>query len=118
MPALQQIYSSLTNLSFIRPSLDSLIEDIKNLKPYYYSDNKYVLSLNKKITLKNINFSYSNDTRKILSDININIPVKTTVGLIGATGSGKTTTVDIILGLLEAQSGTLEVDGTIITKKT
>ena len=117
MPALQQIYSSLTNLSFIRPSLDSLIEDIKNLKPYYYSDNKYVLSLNKKITLKNINFSYSNDTRKILSDININIPVKTTVGLIGATGSGKTTTVDIILGLLEAQSGTLEVDGTIITKK-
>ena len=38
------------------------------------------------------------------------------MGLIGATGSGKTTTVDIILGLLEAQSGTLEVDGTIITK--
>ena len=117
MPALQQIYSSLTNLSFIRPSLDSLIEDIKNLKPHYHNDNKYALSLNKKISLKNINFSYSNDTRKILSDININIPVKTTVGLIGATGSGKTTTVDIILGLLEAQSGTLEVDGTIITKK-
>ncbi len=117
MPALQQIYSSLTNLNFIGPSLDSLIEEIKNLKPYYYSHNKHALLLNKKISLKNINFSYSDDTRKILSDININIPVKTTVGLIGATGSGKTTTVDIILGLLEAQTGTLEVDDTIITKK-
>ncbi len=117
MPALQQIYSSFTKLSFIGPSLDSLSEDIKNLKPYYYIHNEYALSLNKKISLKNINFSYSDDTRKILSDININIPVKTTVGLIGATGSGKTTTVDIILGLLEAQSGTLKVDDTIITKK-
>ena len=44
------------------------------------------------------------------------IPAKTTVGLIGATGSGKTT-IDIILGLLEAQSGTIEVDDTVITKQ-
>ena len=43
--------------------------------------------------------------------------MKSTIGLIGATGSGKTTTVDIILGLLEAQKGTLEVDGKIITKQ-
>ena len=47
----------------------------------------------------------------------MNIPVKFTVGLVGTTGCGKTTTVDIILGLLEAQKGTLEVDGKIITKK-
>ena len=49
-------------------------------------------------------------------DINLNIPAKSTVGIVGATGSGKTTTVDIILGLIEAQKGTLEVDGKIITK--
>ena len=79
MPALQQIYSSFTKLSFIGPSLDSLSEDIKNLKPYYYIHNEYALSLNKKISLIYINFSYLDDTRKILSDINIYIPVKTTV---------------------------------------
>ena len=44
-------------------------------------------------------------------NINFNIPAKTSVGIVGATGSGKTTLVDIILGLLEAQQGLLEVDG-------
>ena len=45
------------------------------------------------------------------------IPAKSSIGLIGATGSGKTTTVDIILGLLEPQKGTLEVDGKVISKQ-
>jgi len=52
----------------------------------------------------------------VLKDVSLNISAKTTVGLVGATGSGKTTTIDIILGLLEAQKGTLEVDGQTITK--
>ena len=46
----------------------------------------------------------------------MNILAKTTVGLVGATGSGKTTLVDIVLGILETQTGTLEIDGKIITK--
>ena len=63
------------------------------------------------ITLKNIYYSYPNSSRTVLKNVNMNIPIKNTIGLIGATGSGKTTSVDIILGLLEAQKGTLEVDG-------
>ena len=51
-----------------------------------------------------------------MKNLNISIPAKTTVGLVGATGSGKTTTVDIILSLLLPQKGTLEVDNQIITK--
>ena len=52
-----------------------------------------------------------------MEDININIPSKSTVGIVGTTGSGKTTMVDIILGLLEVKKGTIEVDGNIITEK-
>ena len=52
-----------------------------------------------------------------LKNININIPAKSIVGLVGTTGSGKTTAVDIILGLLEPQKGTIEIDGHVITKK-
>ena len=117
MPAVQQIYVSFAKLAFVGPSLDKLYNDIKNLKPYEINHDKDILSVNKSITLKNIHYSYPNTSRVALKDININIPAKTTVGLVGATGSGKTTTVDIILGLLEAQKGSLEVDEKIITKQ-
>ena len=52
----------------------------------------------------------------MLSDISLSIISNTTVGLVGTTGSGKTTVVDIILGLLEPQKGTLEVDEKVINK--
>ena len=52
-----------------------------------------------------------------MKDINLNIYAKSTVGFIGATGSGKTTIVDIILALLEPQEGSLEIDGNIVTNK-
>ena len=117
IPALQTIYSSITELAFVSPSLDKLHEDIKNLKPFNENQDQGVLSFNKAITLKNIYYNYPNESRTALKDINLSIPAKTIVGLVGATGSGKTTTVDIILGLLETKKGTLEVDGKVITNQ-
>ena len=117
MPALQQIYSSFTQLAFIGPSIEKLHEDIKSLKPYNRNQDQSALSFNKSITLKNVHYNYPNASRTALKDINLTIPIKSTVGLVGATGSGKTTTVDIILGLLEAKKGTLEIDGKIITQQ-
>ena len=117
MPALQQIYSCFTQLAFISPSIEKLHEDIKSLKPFNRNQDQSALSFNKSITLKNVHYNYPNASRSALKDINLTIPIKSTVGLVGATGSGKTTTVDIILGLLEAQKGTLEIDGKIITKQ-
>ena len=75
------------------------------------------MSLNESITLKNIHYNYPNTSRTALKDISLSVPAKSSIGLVGATGSGKTTTVDIILGLLEAQKGTLEIDDKIITKQ-
>ena len=117
MPALQQIYSCFTQLAFISPSIEKLHEDIKSLKPFNRNQDQSALSFNKSITLKNVHYNYPNASRSALKDINLTIPIKSTVGLVGATGSGKTTTVDIILGLLEAQKGTLEIDGKIITQQ-
>ena len=117
LPALQTIYFSFTQLNFIKPAIDSLSDDIKSLKPKNSNQNQDVLLLNKAITLKNVYYNYPNTSRTALRDVNINIPAKSIVGLIGKTGSGKTTAVDIVLGLLEPQKGTLEVDGQIITKQ-
>ena len=114
MPALQKIFISLTSLRVVSPALDSLHNDLKNLKPIILSKNEDTLIVNNDICLKNIHYNYPNASKTALKNISLTIPVNKTIGLVGATGSGKTTTVDILLGLLEAQKGTLEVDGRII----
>lgn len=116
MPALQQMYSSFSLLTFVGPALNKLHEDISEIKPLKLNEDKNIIKLNKSINLNNINFSYPNSSNMTLKGININIPVKSKVGIIGTTGSGKTTLVDIILGLLETTEGNLDFDGIQITK--
>ena len=117
MPAIQQIYEAFTQLTFIRPSLDKLCEDLQNLKSFNENKDQEILPFKKSINLRNIHFSYPNTPRITLSELNLSISAKSTVGIVGVTGSGKTTMIDIILGLLEPQKGTLEIDGKVVTKK-
>ena len=117
MPALQQVYSTLSQLAFVGPSLNALYDELKNLESVNINQDQGVMSFNKAIILKKIHYNYPNAMRTALEDINLSIPAKSTVGIVGTTGSGKTTTIDIILGLLEAQKGTLEIDGQIITRQ-
>tara|TARA_Y100000768_G_scaffold387453_1_gene378852 strand:- start:1556 stop:3346 length:1791 start_codon:yes stop_codon:yes gene_type:complete len=116
MPALQQVYASFSQLTFSGPSIDKLYNEIKNLKLFKINKNQEALSFDKTIILKDIWYKYPNSSRTALKNINLKIPTRTTVGLVGTTGSGKTTTADIILGLFQAQKGSLEVDGKIITQ--
>ena len=116
LPAAQAVYSALVVSKYNQPALNTLYEDMKNLKAPNHNKDKFKLFPNKSIRLKNINFNYPNTKRTSLKNINLEILAGTTVGLVGETGSGKTTTVDIILGLLEAQTGTLEIDGQVIDK--
>ena len=117
MPAIQSIYSSFIKITFIGPAIDNLSENMKNSKLIHINNETDTLTLNKAITLENIHYSYPDSLRTALKNISLSIPAKSSVGLVGTTGSGKTTTVDIILGLLESQKGTLQVDNKIITKQ-
>ena len=117
MPALQQIYSSITLLTFVTPTVDKIYYELQNLKSSKINEKKEILFFNESITLKDIYYDYPNSSRTALKDINLNIPAKSIVGFMGATGSGKTTIIDIILGLLEPRKGTLKVDGTIIKEQ-
>ena len=116
LPTIQQIYTSLLTLRFVGPALDALYKDLKSLKHSKLKQSDNFLLLKKNISLKNINFNYPNSSRTALKNIHFSINAKTSFGIIGATGSGKTTVVDIILGLLEAQQGMLEVDGKEINR--
>lgn len=117
MPALQQIYGAFTQLRFAGSALDALHLDLMSLPPSERTGHQpTAMGLQHAITLNNIQFSYPNTDQPALKNISLRIPAHSTVGLVGATGSGKTTTVDLILGLLDAQLGTLEIDGQVINQ--
>ena len=116
IPALQQIYASLTQLRFVSPSLNATHNDFKTLDPKVVQKNNYALPLTKSISLKDLNYQYPNSLKTTIRNINLHIPAGSKIGIVGKTGSGKTTIVDIILGLLQAQKGTLNVDDKVINK--
>jgi ABC-type multidrug transport system fused ATPase/permease subunit len=110
IPAVQQIYGSITSLKFTNPSLDALNADINGLSLIKTVLSKEPLFFNEKITLEDISFTYPNSSKIALNKINLTIQAKTTIGIAGTTGSGKTTLVDLILGLLTPTNGIFKVD--------
>jgi ABC-type multidrug transport system fused ATPase/permease subunit len=66
------------------------------------------------IALKDLSFRYGTDRAAALQDIDLRIPARAIVGLVGANGSGKTTLMDLIAGLLEPTSGELTIDGVLL----
>jgi len=123
MPAMQQIYGAFTQLKFSGPALDALHEDLMSLgkhsgDTYGRSRDNQPMVLNEVISLDNVVYRYPNAEQAALKGICVQIPVNTTVGFVGATGSGKTTTVDVILGLLTPSEGSLTVDGRVIAEST
>ena len=118
IPSLQQIYVAFTQLRFSSATLDSMHKDLKNFSSLEVTSNTITnMQLSKSITLANISFDYPDSKKSSLKNINLFIPAFKKVGIIGATGSGKTTLIDIILGLLDPKQGTLSVDGNIINFK-
>lgn len=122
LPALQQIYKAMTALRFGKPALDVLHDDLvetqqkggtlaSNERAVYPSA---VIHVNEYIQLDGIQFTYPGAVEPALNDLDVTITARTTVGLVGGTGAGKTTAVDLILGLLEPQQGRLVVDGRAI----
>ena len=116
VPALQKIYVAFSLLHFTAPALDALLQDLSSLQAAdtQQSDLNPLL-LTQAITLNQVSYRYPKAPQLALKGIDLTIPARSTVGFVGATGSGKTTTVDVILGLLEPQEGALNIDGQPIT---
>ncbi|MBF9022594.1 ATP-binding cassette domain-containing protein [Rhodobacterales bacterium FZCC0069] len=116
MPALQQIYGAFTQLRFVGSALDELHQDLISLQAAdLQQDHPSQLPLTRAITLNGVSYGYPHAPQLALKGVDITIPANSVVGFVGPTGSGKTTIVDVILGLLEPQGGNLIVDGQPIT---
>lgn len=121
MPALQQVYGQLSKMRFAGPAVDALFKDLNALNQgggeVLILKRPEPLGVNSCISLQQVSYTYPGAVIPALDGLTLEIPVRTTVGFVGATGSGKTTAVDIILGLLQPQSGQLLVDGNPINTK-
>lgn len=118
LPALQQTYFSLASIRGAQASLEAIVADYAAAKDGHWAGPEPKgdsLPVKSALELKDISFRYSSANRPALSNLDLTIPARTTVGLVGSTGAGKTTLVDLILGLLTQNSGELRVDGTLIT---
>jgi ABC-type multidrug transport system fused ATPase/permease subunit len=117
IPALQETYLNLTKITFGQAALDRLSSELSAAPAVPAPRAKRPvepLSLRDQLELRNITFNYPQAGRPALTDVSLTIAARTTVGFVGATGAGKTTLVDVVLGLLEPQRGEVLVDRTSI----
>ncbi len=119
MPALQRIFIGMTVIRYNLPALDILHDDLIHQDPgakgIDYAGPVPALDFKDRIELRDVVYYYPNASSPAVDSLNLTIKSNTTSGFVGVTGSGKTTTVDIILGLLSPTSGKLVVDGVEIT---
>ena len=110
LPALQMIYSSWASLRAYNASMQSVLDMLNQPMPLVVNAVK-PLSLTEAIRLEGVHFRYELDQSEVLRGLDLEIRRGERIGLIGSTGSGKSTTVDLLMGLLAPTSGRLLVDG-------
>jgi len=118
MPALQQIYIALTQIKYAKTSLDIILEDLTKFdEDHKFKIPRSRLKFSESISLQNVSYKYPKSERLILKDINLSISAKSSIGIMGETGSGKSTLIDVILGLLIPQQGRIDIDDKYLTKE-
>ena len=111
-----QIVGGVSQIQFSLPAIGSVVDDLEVIEPLVQQrqrqENKdVVLPFEREIQVQQVSYTYPNTDTPALRDVSITIPKGTSVGLVGATGSGKSTLISIILGLLQPDNGQVLVDG-------
>ncbi|MBR6771111.1 MAG: ABC transporter ATP-binding protein [Lachnospiraceae bacterium] len=118
LPSVGRINDHVNNILYATPSVELIYHDLKNIEEFEAESRenpqeKEVLSdwkLEKEIAVKHVTYSYPNMEKPVLEDVSCVIPKGSTAAFIGPSGAGKTTLIDIILGLLPPQMGKIYAD--------
>ena len=111
LPALQQSFASISQIQAYREQMRTVLKALeRSYDPLQELVPAQILPLRESLTIQNVWFRYREDGSWILQDLCLTIPAKSRIGFVGTTGSGKSTTADLILGLLQPEKGQILVD--------
>ena len=118
IPSVNRISGHMTNIIFFQPSLDYVYENVDFGDYTKYGEyqskedpNADPIPVKGEICLNHIDYTYPNSSRPVLKDAMMRIPIGKSVGVMGPSGAGKTTAIDILMGLLKVQNGTITCGG-------
>lgn len=117
LPAVQAIYGAITQMRFGAAALAGIHADFEGRDELALLPREPATALpaREMVELRDVTFSYDSDKAAGIKGIDLTIPIGSTLGIVGSTGAGKTTLVDVLLGLLQPQSGEIRVDGVAVT---
>ncbi len=127
LPSANRINNQLTNIAYFEPfffgASDNLQADISDKSIVYdvgaYTGEETIekLPIHHQILLREITYKYPNTEKYIFDHMDMEIPIGQSVGIVGTSGSGKTTVVDILLGLLDMEGGWITADEANVNTK-
>lgn len=116
LPCVNRINNQINNIAYFEPFLmgvsDTLKEDTNTENTdMSFAEDEEKLPVEKEILLKNITYAYPGTEKMIFEKADLTIPIGSAIGIVGTSGAGKSTVVDILLGLLTPQEGNIFADG-------
>ena len=116
LPNIQSIYASATAYSSNLHALDEVYEEFAKPQSVLVDQGKHAspvvrLGLTSRIELVDLSFRYPTATTNVIDSLSVEVPANTSLALVGTTGCGKSTLVDLILGLHSPTAGEIRIDG-------
>ena len=122
LPAVQLLYGQISQMGTYRHTLEEVYEEFHNLDVFHSTGTKEIfeaspapMNWSNSILVSDVTFRYTAAMHDTLKNLTLEIPRKSSIGIVGATGSGKSTLVDLLMGLHTPTSGQILVDGVALT---